>query len=198
MVRWGKVDVPELDQIPLLPGTHAPVAGQHLLSNGTTLHRPTGLRLTAYQSDCNDRSMHYEFYLTPPTGKDWRLEVVATDGHPTLRSRVRDHLGLNPNDPFHICEPELTRQMLVTHGQVFDCVTAAPAPGKPPALWTVERRDALVLMLFWALERMGRYDYHSYPTGPFPSTLEFQPEGVPEELRGTFRNPVWQALQDGQ
>jgi hypothetical protein len=56
-------------------------------------------------------------------------------------------------------------------------------------------REAL---LFWALQRFGRHNHHKYPTGPFPSRLQFQPHGVPEELHGTFRHPVWERLQAGQ
>ena len=199
MVRWGKVEVPELDQILLVPGTKAPFAGHHLLSDGTTLHRPTGLRLTAFQSDYNDRGMWKEFYLTPPSGENWRSEVVARVGDPTIGTRVRDHLGLTPNDtiPFET-EVMLAGQMLVAHGERYECLTAAPVHGTPYAHWTVLRRNALVLMLFWALERHGQYEHHKYPSGPFPSTLEFQPHGVPEDLHGTFRNPVWERLQAGQ
>jgi hypothetical protein len=185
-LRWGEVEVPELAHEPRIPWPGEP---ERL---GVTTHLPTGLRLEEFQSDWNDRGMNREFYLTPPAGEGWRLEVVVRGGHPTIGSRVYNHLGLTPNDvvPFDT-EVALTGQMLVTHGQVFDCFTAAPARGDPPAQWTVARRDGLVLMLFWALERFGHYNHHSYPTGPFPSTLEFRPEDVPEDLHGTFRNPVW-------
>jgi hypothetical protein len=196
MVRWGGVEIAELDQIPLAPGSKAPVDEQHLLAFGTTLHRPTGLRLTPYQSDWNDRGMNREFYLTPPPPETWRIEVVVRDGHPLIRTRVRDHLGLTLNDDIpHDVEVDLSGRMLVDFGEVFDCFSAAPAWGEPGAVWTVERRDALVLMLFWALERYGRYNHHMFPTGPFPSTLKFQPDGVPEALHGTFRNPAWQRGQ---
>lgn len=187
MVRWGAVAVPELAHEPRIPWPGEP---ERL---GVTTHLPTGLQLRAFQSDWNDRGMNREFYLTPPEGEDWRLEVVTRNGHPTIRARVRDHLGLTLNDPIDVeTEVALAGRMLVDFGEVYDCFTAAPARGDPPAVWTTERRDALVLMLFWALERFGRYDHRRYPTGPFPSTLEFRPEGVPEALHGTFRNPVWE------
>lgn len=193
MLLWGKAEVPELAHEPRAswPGERGRL--------GVTTHCPTGLRLEEFQSDWNDRGMCREFYLLPPVDEDWRVEVVVRDGHPTLRSRVYNHLGLSPNDSVpHATEVALTGQMLVTHGQIFDCVTAAPARGDPPARWTVARRDGLVLMLFWALERFGRYNHHRYPTGPFPSTLEFHPHGVPAAMHGTFRNPVWERLRFGQ
>jgi hypothetical protein len=193
MVLWGKAEVPELAHEPRVSWPGEPEG------LGITTHLPTGLRLQEFQSDWNDRGMNREFYLTPPPGEEWRLEVVVRDGHPTIRARVRDHLELTLNDPIpHDTDVRLSGQMLVTHGQNFDCFAAAPAHGNPPARWTNERRDALVLMLFWALERFGRYNHHTYPTGPFPSTLQFQPHGVPEVLHGTFRNPVWERIQAGQ
>jgi hypothetical protein len=190
MVRWGKVEVPELAHEPHISWPGDP---EWL---GIATHLPTGLRLQPYQSDWNDRGMDSEFYLTPPSGEDWRLEVVARLGHPLIRTRVRDHLGLTLNDPIpYETDVALSGQMLITFGEVYECFSAAPARGQPPAIWTEERRDALVLMLFWALERYGRYRHRSFPVGPFPSTLHFRPDGVPEALHGTFRNPVWDRLQ---
>ncbi|MCU0826334.1 MAG: hypothetical protein MUE52_02750 [Tabrizicola sp.] len=195
MVRWGKVEVPELDQIPLRPGTKAPVQGHGLLAFGTTLHRPTGLRLTAYQSDYNDRGMWHEFYLTPPAEEDWRLEVAVTTRF-SIRSRYIDHLGpsfgkdLKPDQTHR----DLMGQLLLK-GEEYECTSATRAYGAPPAQWTVERRDAAVLMLFWAMECEVRSIYGDTPAGPLPSTLIFAPMDVPRHLHGTFRNPVWQPGQ---
>ena len=195
MVTWGKVAVPELDQIPLVPGTRAPVEGHHLTAAGTTLHGPTGLRLTTFQSDYNDRGMWQEFYLTPPQGEDWRLELVVST-RISIRSRVIEHLGLTSRDDLpHGTEQALIREMLLTKGEVYECTSAMPAFGGAPATWTAARRDAVLLMLFWAVECNGRYGYRDDPAGPFPSTLIFAPTGVPEALHGTFRNPAWERFQ---
>jgi hypothetical protein len=195
MVRWGKVEVPELEQIPLVPGSKAPVPGHGLLAFGTTLHRPTGLRLTAYQSDYNDRGLWQEFYLTPPPGEDWRVEVIVSTPV-SLRSRIIDHFGLTVGEVLpRQTERDLARQLLRSEGETHECATAMPAYGDPPARWTAERRDAAVLMLFWAMESYLGDRFHGDPAGPFPSTLIFAPTGVPEELHGTFRNPVWRPGQ---
>ena len=136
MVTWGKLEVPELDQTPLFPGTRAPVEGHHLTAFGTTLHGPTGLRLTTYQSDYNERGIWQEFYLTPPQGEDWRIEVVVSNPI-SIRSRIIEHLGLTFRDDLpRETERALTREILQTKGEVYECNTAMPAIGAPPATWT--------------------------------------------------------------
>ena len=195
MVTWGKVELPELDQTPLVPGTRAPVASHRLTAFGTTLHRPTGLRLTSFQSDYNDRGIWQEFYLTPPQGEDWRIEVVVSNPVST-RSRIMKQLGLTSKDDLpHETERALTREMLLTTGEVYECASAVHAYGEPAATWTTARRDAVLLMLFWALECNGRYAFLDGLVGPFPTTIIFVPTGVPEALHGSFCNPAWEQSQ---
>ena len=195
MVTWGKLEVPELDQTPLVPGTRAPVEGHHLTAFGTTLHGPTGLRLTTYQSDYNERGIWQEFYLTPPQGEDWRIEVVVSNPI-SIRSRIIEHLGLTFRDDLpREKERALTREILQTKGEVYECNTAMPAIGAPPATWTAARRDAVLLMLFWALESNRHHAFRDDPVGPLPSTTIFAPTGVPEALHGSFCNPAWERSQ---
>ena len=195
MVIWGKVEVPELDQTPLVPGSRALVEGHRLTAFGTTLHRPTGLRLTSYQSDYNDRGIWQEFYLTPPQSEDWRIEVVVST-RISLRSRIVEHLGQTFRDDLpRDTERTLAREMLLTKGEVYECTSAEPSFGEPAAIWTLARRDAVLLMLFWAVECYRRQAYSDDPVGPFPSTLIFAPTGVSEDLHGTFCNPAWERSQ---
>ena len=131
-----------------------------------------------------------------------RAEVAAAvPSEPEVVTRISTsggrHWGVNIGrfDSRAVAERALTREILQTKGEVYECNTAMPAIGAPPATWTAARRDAVLLMLFWALESNRHHAFRDDPVGPFPSTMIFAPTGVPEALHGSFCNPAWERLQ---
>ena len=83
-------------------------------------------------------------------------------------------------------ENEFLRQF----GEEFICYRVSPEPDSTMPQWTPERRDVLILLLFFALEASRRRN-----EDPYPSTLEFFSDDVPRELHGTYRNPIWERMQ---
>ncbi|MCU9848684.1 hypothetical protein OEZ60_11780 [Defluviimonas sp. WL0024] len=187
MVMWGSVEVPELEDRPIIGGDP-----KRWPAEPGTVHLATGMRMFgAPYNEPNRGDSDEEFLLYPPPGESWLLRVTAYVPWPGLRERVAKHLGVA--SLFELPVPVLRKaenEFLRTFGEEFVCSSVAPEPHSLPMRWTAERRDALVLLLFWCLEQ-SRVNHHD----PYPSTLLFRPEGVPADLHGTFRNPIWERRQ---
>ncbi|PID37530.1 MAG: hypothetical protein CR993_00005 [Rhodobacterales bacterium] len=83
-------------------------------------------------------------------------------------------------------EPEFLRKF----GQEYVCDEIIPEPGSVMPDWTEERRDAVVMLLFWQLEADASATSRK---DPYPSKIEFMKD-VPELFVGTYRNPAWERL----
>lgn len=179
---WGKTEVPELTYVPIMM-TKPWIPDQ----KPGAFHQPTGLRLMSVPTLTERRGYEQDFFLYGPEDEGWTLRI-STDAEAFLRNRLLAHIGMEslafsalPSDRSGAVEIAFLKE----HGDAFECVSALPERASPPARWTVERRDALVMMLFFSLERR-------HEDGPFPSMLTLRALGVPEELQGEFRNPIWE------
>ncbi|MDA5095213.1 hypothetical protein O2N63_14085 [Aliiroseovarius sp. KMU-50] len=80
-------------------------------------------------------------------------------------------------------EPEFLRNF----GQDYICGEFTPEPGSEMPDWTEQRRDAVVMLLFWYLVENASAANRS---DPYPSKIEFKKD-VPEFFLCTYSNPVW-------
>lgn len=185
--RWGATDVPELLYRPM--GLRdRPVPGD---LRGLT-HIPTGIRMTSTNSLRETRGEERDFLFLGPPDEGWVARVTSGREAPGFTGRLLGHLGMRWSD--FVALPANARQameadFLRSEGDRFECLSVRREGDSPTVVWSAERRDALVLMILF-FEEMGRHD-----VGPFPSTLALRAPDIPEDLRGTFRNPVWERLQ---
>ena len=105
-----------------------------------------------------------------------------------LHRRIEQHLGLAPRSLTWREGRKAEPEFLPKFGQEYFCDEIVPEPGSVMPVWTEERRDAVLLLLFWLLEAVkaepGSRD-------PYPSTIKFRKD-VPEIFKGTYCNPAWQ------
>jgi hypothetical protein len=180
---WGKIEVPEL--------THN--ESRNFKPEDPTkplglFHHPTGLRLGSAPDLYEYRGDQVDYFLYGPEDEAWTLRVVTHDATYNVGIQTRKHLGLSYEEYKSLpVQDKIAREkeFMMLRGNQYLCSEVIPEGASPPARWSAERRDALVLMICFFKER------DIYVSDPFPSTVNMRAEGIPESLRGTFRNPIW-------
>ncbi len=181
---WGKIEVPELTYDPsrnFKPEDPTKPLG--------LFHHPTGLRLGSAPSlyeYWTERRVDY--FLYGPEDEAWTLRVVTHNATPDVGIQTSMHLGLSYEEYNALTVQDRIarkKEFMMLRGNQYLCSEVTPEGASPPARWSAERRDALVLMICFYYER------GIYVCDPFPSTVNMRAEGIPEALRGTFRNPIW-------
>jgi hypothetical protein len=132
--------------------------------------------------------LHYLLY--GPKDEGWTVRVVSQELGRYLPHGIQDSLGLSYEE-FNAmtAQEEVAHEIdfLKIHGHGHEYKHVIPEGASPPPRWSAERRDALVMMVFYFTE-----GYRNH--GPFPSRLTLRAPGIPETLWGTFRNPIWERL----
>ena len=176
-MKWGRVEVPEIDQLPL----ESKLRGR--------VHGPTGLRWVQVQSEYPRESDLT--YLLSPEGTAWGARIFSSeDVDNRLTKRVQAALGMGSREFFDA--PLATRrakeeELATTEGIFIIVYATEPVEGLDPIPWTEEYRDVLVLMAL-------RHELY-YRGAPFPSIVTIKAEQIPAALRGTFESPVWRAAR---
>ncbi|PIE08767.1 MAG: hypothetical protein CSA74_00535, partial [Rhodobacterales bacterium] len=176
MVEWGSVKLPELEyrQRDRDPAKSPPEPG--------LVHLPTGLRMESVPTRLQNRGEWREYMLYSPPGEDWRLRLRVY-GWIGLHRRIEKHLGLGFMDLSYGEGRKLAPEFLRKFGQEYVCDEIIPEPGSAMPDWTEERRDAVVMLLFYILEVLQSI----FADGdPCPSTIKFMEE-VPDIFIGTYR-----------
>jgi hypothetical protein len=137
------------------------------------------------------RGQEQDFLLYFAEDGVWTIRIATNYALPGLRERVLARSGMRSRE--FSAFPVATQQAveatyLLEEGDVFDCIRVAPERDSRPVDWISAQRDGLVMMLFFSLEK-GRH-----VLGPLPSRLNLCAPGIPEALRGTFRDPIWERL----
>ncbi len=190
MVKWGSVELPELEHRPRIGGKP-----ERWPAEPGVVHLPTGMRLD-YDIKALpfiDRGQWQELLLYAPPGEDWQVHIVTAVKAPGLTNRIVDYLGTDLHQHFHWSfekQEAAKHDFLSRFGQEFVCYRVDLREGSAMPEWTAERREAMLLLLFAWLEHPWTND-----KDPYPSTLTFCTDDVPEVLHGTFRNPAWERLQ---
>lgn len=185
--RWGETEVSELTYVPITLTKPWKPGQQH-----GVIHFPTRLRLMSVPTLVETRGYEQDFFLYGPKEEGWIARVSTDNAGSSVTTRLLANLGMTSRDFSRLPSEErhaLQVAFLKTHGNEFECQSVRPEKASPPILWSVDRRDALVMMLFFSLE----YGHHEY--GPFPSVLTLRATGLPAELQGKFKNQIWQQLQ---
>ncbi len=183
MVEWGSVKLPELEyrQRDRDPAKSHPEPG--------LVHLPTGLRMDWAIERFQNRGEWREYMIYSPPGEDWQLRLRVF-GWILLHRRIEKHLGLGFMDLSYREGRKLEPEFLRKFGQEYVCDEIIPEPGSVMPDWTEERRDAVVMLLFWQLEADASATSRK---DPYPSKIEFMKD-VPELFVGTYRNPAWERL----
>ncbi|MCG7518782.1 hypothetical protein [Ruegeria sp. Ofav3-42] len=114
------------------------------------------------------------------------MRIIVT-GMSSLDNRVAKHIGLAWLSDVPPKEQTTARNSFRREcGQEYFCKQFFPEPGSDTPAWTGEQRDAILLMLFWELDRPIPV---TAKVDPYPSTIQFN-ENVPELFLGTFDNPA--------
>lgn len=184
MVKWGTLDLPELEHRPrigFVPANWPEKPG--------IVHLPTGLRLDNSSGPGDERGEYRHFLLHAAPGEDWLVRIILAGPH-RIENSVNLHHG--GNRPGIFGWPAVKRHAAVLnylrrYGYTLSCSSVRPEPGFDMPAWPEGRREALLLLLFWLTENSGSVAPHN----PFPSTITFSGD-VPDALRGTFKSPAWQ------
>lgn len=191
-VLWGEVEVPELTYV----GYEFRAPQDPDKPPGLT-HHPTGLRLVSTPTLEETRGGQLDFLLFGKLdfllfGKKeeaWVARVSISTGRAVLFREVHSYSDLS-RSAFNALPTEeksaKKHAYLKANGYRIECFGVVPEGDSPPARWSVERRDALVMMVLYFME------LEVAPISPLPSTQTLRVPGIPDDLQGTFRNPIWE------
>ena len=73
MIKWGSVEVPELEYRAIIGGPDGIVRPEE----PGVVHLPTGMRLNHDYKVFVDRGQWQAFQLFPPRGEDWLVQVFT-------------------------------------------------------------------------------------------------------------------------
>lgn len=185
-VLWGAVLVPELSYVGYKYG-----APQYPDKPRGLTHHSTGLRLVPTQTLEETRGGQVDFLLYGPKEEAWVARVSTDTGYAVMLRELPSFAGLSWSafNALPTEEKQAKRHAyLKANGYRIECSGVFPEGDSPPALWSVERRDALVMMVLY-IKELG-----VAPISPLPSTLTLRVPGIPDELQGSFKNPIWGRL----
>lgn len=180
---WGKIEVPELTY-----DSGSPTNSDEPDTPIGLFHHPTGLQLRPAPGLYEYRGDQFDFFLSGPKDEAWTLRVATHHEKCSVSGQTSQHLGLSFQEYNALpLEARIHREkeFMMLRGDKYACSAVTPEGASAPAIWSAERRDALVLMICFYMDR------YRYVCDPFPSTVNIRAKGIPEALRGTFRNPIW-------
>ena len=186
MVEWGAVNLPELDFRPTFFDVTKNPAEPGLV------HFPTGLRIDFTGTLVENRGEWRDYLIYAPAGEDWLVRVSIYDvTH--LTNRVEKHFGIKSllfGTPIED-RNRLRNAFLREFGHDYLCSFMAAEHGYSMPDWTEDRRDAVVMMLFWFLEADKSSPSRN---DPYPSKMTFKEKVPAAFLDKIFKNPAWDRL----
>ncbi len=181
MVKWGQLEVPELEYRPCMGGDR-----RKWPAEPGVVHLPTGMRLDSGAEPYEMRGEESHYLLFSPPSENWIMRVIMG-----RREDIDDRLARKLNLTYHDFRKlpveqkiEEEKRILYEDGDRYVCKSILPENDSKSMEWTEERRDAFLLMMFWMKEGGGNEG------DPLPSLIHFRPVGVPEQFHGDFRNKL--------
>jgi hypothetical protein len=181
MVKWGQLEVPELEYRPCMGGDR-----RKWPAEPGVVHLPTGMRLHSVEDPNETRGAESHSLLFSPPSENWIMRVIMGRGED-----INDRLARKLNLTFHEFRKlpvaqriEEEKRILYEDGKRHVCKSILPENDSKSMEWTEDRRDAFLLMMFWTKEGRGS------ERDPLPSLMHFRPVGVPEQFHGDFRNKL--------
>lgn len=179
MVKWGQLEVPELEYRPCWGGDRSKWPAEP-----GVVHLPTGMRLDSDIEPEEKQREEAHYLLFSPPSENWITRVIMGRGK-DINDRLAEKLNLSYREIIYLPVErriEERHRILAEDGDRYLCKSILPEKDSLSMEWTEEKRDAFLLMMFWMNEAGSK------KSDPLPYLMHFRPVGVPEQFHGDFRN----------